>query len=201
MSGNVVPLKTAADDEAKVAKALQSLRRDLVRSECAEPTERQIVEAALRLCIKVDRAATDDSPRAFGNSMPTYTRTIDERLDDAAQRIVDHHAGDLPDPVEIPTAAEITSAEAIERVFRAALVGKDTARGWRIIWNLASKRGTGRGSQTIYQGSIRDTAQKFGLDPKQIRRTRERQLEAITNAIRHLLPTPEYRTGIIHQAA
>jgi hypothetical protein len=54
MSENVTVLrKTAPNDEATVAKVLRSLRRDLMRSDTGiEPTERQIIEAAIRLCVK-----------------------------------------------------------------------------------------------------------------------------------------------------
>jgi hypothetical protein len=114
--------------------------------------------------------------------------------------MVDYTAGDLGD-VERVNAAEVTAAEAIDRVFHAHLVGADKVRAWKILWLLASKRGTGLGAQSRHEGSIRDVAKKVGLDPKRVRVIREHQLRAIADGVRDLLPEPEYRTGIILRAA
>jgi hypothetical protein len=202
MSVNVVELrrKTAPDDETTVRKAFRDLRGLFMRGTGIEPTERQIIEAAIRLCVKVDRAAAGEQPRQFGNSMPQYSRRLDERIDDAKQRQIDHDAGDLPEPINV-NAAEIKAAEAIERVFRECMTAKDKVRDWKLLFMLASKSGDGLGVQAEYPGSIRHIARKFSIDPKRVRAIRDRQMTVIAARTRYVVPEPEYRTGIVLQAA
>ena len=202
MSVDVAELrrKTAPDDETTVRKAFRDLCGLLMRGTGIEPTERKLIQAAIGLCVKVDRAASADRPREFGNSMPGYTRTVDERIGDAKQRQIDHDAGDLPEPINV-TPAEIRAAEAIERTFIECLTAKDKMRAWRVLFALASKRGTGLGAQCQQDGSIRNVARRFDLDAKQVRRIQGGQVKAIADAVSHLMPEPEYRTGIVLQAA
>jgi hypothetical protein len=114
--------------------------------------------------------------------MPAYTYTEEEREEAEKQLMIDLTAGDLIEKAEPVNAREVSAAEAIEHVFRSCLVGQDTA-------------------QTEQTGSIRNVANKVGLDPKRIRAIRDRQIEAILDGARHLMPTPQYRTGVIHRAA
>jgi hypothetical protein len=202
MSVNVVELrrKTAPDDETTVRKAFRDLRGLLMRGTGIEPTERKLIQAAIGLCVKVDRAASADRPREFGNSMPGYTRTVGERIDDAKQRQIDYDAGDLAEPINV-NAAEIKAAEAINRVFRECMTAKDKVRDWKLLFMLASKSGDGLGAQAEYPGSIRYIARKFSIDPKRVRAIRDRQMTVIAIGTRHLMPEPEYRTGIVLQAA
>lgn len=203
MSGNVIELrKTTPTEDSTVAKALRFLRLDLMRSSAGkEPTALETVQAAIRLCVKVDRAAASDRPREFGNSMPDYLPDdMEEREAAAKQRMIDYTAGDLVE-VEAVNAAEVTAAEAIERVFRAHLAGEDQARAWKILFLLAAKRGNGLGVHEEQDGSVRNVAKKVNLSAKRVRDIRDRQLQATAKGISHLIPAPQYCTGVIHQAA
>ncbi len=95
-----------------------------------ELTEREIIQAALKLCVKVDCASAADKTRASSRNSTDaglYLRTMVERIDDAKQRQIDHDAGDLPEPINV-TPAEIRAAEAIERTFIECLTAKDKMR-------------------------------------------------------------------------
>jgi hypothetical protein len=130
-------------DEATLSKAFRSLRSDIIRQSAGEPTERQLIEAAIRLVVKVDRASAGDSPRLGNSIWPGYTRTTAERVDDAKQRQIDYDAGDLPEPVNV-TPAEVTAAEVIQRVFQDCMTAKDRVRDWKLLFMLMSKNGDGK---------------------------------------------------------
>jgi hypothetical protein len=119
MDGNVTALrKTAPSDESTVKTALWGLRGDLIREAGMEPSELDIAKAAIRLCVKVDRAAASVGPGGHKNSMPAYTYTAEERKEAEKQLMIDLTAGDLIEKAEPVNAREVSAAEAIEHVFR-----------------------------------------------------------------------------------
>jgi len=215
MGGNVVALRKAApDDRATVKRALYWLRKDLVRERGgAEPTDAEMIEAAIRLCVKVDRDAASAGPSGHKNSWPAYGFTEEELKEAEKQFMIDLTAGDVIERAKPVTDNDVDAADAIERVFYAALVGKEPKRDWRILFLLAQKRRhDGLGAQTEQTGSVRAVARQIEtwinsktgdatFTPRAVRKVRDKQLAAIAAGIADLLPQPEYRTGIIWQAA
>jgi hypothetical protein len=186
-------------DQSVLRRAFRSLRGELLPY--GEPTERQLIEAAIRLVVKADRVSSEDKPGSLRSSGVEYVRTIDERIEDAKQRQVEFKAGDHPAIRFNLTAAEITAAEVIERVFKSLMTSRDDVRDWRVLFELARKEGDGLGVQAEYEGSTRNVGRKFNLTAKRIRAIRDRQLDVIVARTRHLMPEPSFTTGQILRAA
>jgi hypothetical protein len=198
----------SAADEDCVGKALRSMRGMMLHSGGEEPSGRDLIEACLRLCVRVDRASAGVGHSnlvslagyrvaRIRNSMPDVVHDLEEREESAKQRMIDMTAGDIPEDVPV-TRHEISAAESIERVFRAVLVGENPNRDWRILFMLARKRSNDAdGHQCEQEGSVRYVARKFGISPALVRKRRDVQMRLLVTALDHLLPQPTFTTGVV----
>ncbi len=130
-------------------------------------------------------------PSKDGSHWPVYERTIDERSDDAKQRLIDWLAGDLVDGRQraIP-APDVTTAECLQRFFRGSLVGEHQDRDWKIV-NYLAKKEIAVGAQQQQSGSLRAAANKFGVHKSTIAKVRDKQISAIWVAVKKAMPSPD----------
>ncbi len=116
-----------------------------------------LIFEGIKFLVDVDRRLPKVGPTdATPVSWPGYTHDAPDQADALKQRMIDYAAGDDPKAVfglkEAATTLEITSAESMERVFRAHLVGKNKDRDWKILWRLAKGESLRKTAKEISRG-------------------------------------------------
>ena len=102
-----------ADDQRRTVNYFRP-KRDAAISRGEEPNKRELIFEALRFIAKVERGQPDDGPAGMKCSWMPIVRDLDERADDARQRLLEVYAD------EAPVAAggwpqDVTTAECLER--------------------------------------------------------------------------------------
>ncbi len=118
--------RPTADDEWGVPRLLRA-RRDDVLARGEEANGAELVFDALKFRHDVYRRLPNVAPVGDLNAWPEYIHDAEEQAESFKQRQIDLDDGDDPNEVlgikDRPTRHQITTAEAIERVFCAHLTG------------------------------------------------------------------------------
>jgi len=167
-------------DEQWVQTALRGARDHL--SKFWKPTPAEMVFRAIYTVSDINhRARSRDRGGSSGSGYwPDYIHNAAEREDALRQRMIDLTAGD--DPIALfglnvqPNPQDIAGAEAIERVFRKNMVGKNQSRDWKLLHLLAV------GMTTRQAGHILKISHSRAADCKSM------QCCAIAKNLQHLMP-------------
>ena len=172
------------DDERLVALAL-----DKASLHCRSGAD--IVFEAIKNNADIDRRMhVKDRGQRGSSPWPGYTHSYEEQVEIFKQRMIDVAAGE---PIDVvfgfnmeSTPLEIAMADAVRRVFRSCLVGRNKDRDWRILHRLADyemmvtgRRGAAR---------LKDVAKRLHVSVDTLKDRKAVQCSAIWSAVRHLRP-------------
>ena len=192
----------SVEDERYISAALSAARDELTEMRKSLPRKEPLgheivfsvlqrkVEIELREHVKVGHAGMKSAwLMSYVHSEADFEIALNELAADIdRQRRIEEIAGDLQ-KTSLPSAYEISTAESVDRVFRACLVDKKEKqiRDWTLLRALA-------------RGSLREVAKVANRSHEWVRNRKELQCSAIWNKVQHIMP-PESPVAKVWESA
>lgn len=187
-----------ANDESYVAGALADARAHLRMLGRSSSGPDIIFDVLVKMFDIEHRWKLPDGPASEGSAWPEYIHDPDEKAEAARQRMLEGEQVNK----RLPSSRELSTMEAVNRLFRSHLVGEKQDRDWAILRLLADPKPVMRGKkdrekQVRRPRTVREVGTRFGISGARVSERKILQCSEIWKKVEHLMPLSRTETSRI----